>query len=115
MQHHYAALDGDSETPQIFFTLTIEGSSYADTHTRGCNQMKSFGADPEAHTAISGKTPDSVQEAGTYNCQYETSNEIWKLYLSLGLRCFSFLLNSYFTLECICMFRDLHFHMQYLQ
>lgn len=71
MQHHYAALDGDSETPQTIHTvstLTIERSSYTNTHTRGCNEMKSFGADPEPHTAISGKEPDSIQEAETHHC-----------------------------------------------
>lgn len=35
--------------------------------------------------------------------------------MSLGLRFFSLLLNSYFTLECICIFRGLRFYMQYLQ
>lgn len=35
--------------------------------------------------------------------------------MSLGLRFFSLLLNSYLTLECICIFRDLCSHMQYLQ
>lgn len=67
MQHHYTALDGDSETPQTVFRLTIKRSSYADTHTAGHNQMKLFGADPEPHTAISGKAPNSIQEAETHH------------------------------------------------
>lgn len=61
MQPHYAALGGDSETPQTVSTQTIKRNSYADSHTRGANQTKLFGADPEPHTAISGKAP--IQEA----------------------------------------------------
>lgn len=66
--HQYVVLDGDSETPQTVSTLTIKRSSYADMHTRGCNPMKSFGADPEPHTTISGKAPNSIQEAETHHC-----------------------------------------------
>lgn len=68
MQHHDAALGGDSETPHTVPALTIKRSSYADTHTRGSNQIKLIEADPEPHTAISGKAPNSIQEAETPRC-----------------------------------------------
>lgn len=68
MQHHYSVSDGDSESPQTVSTPTIKRSSYADTHTRGCNLTLLFGADPEPHTAISGKVPNSIQEAEIHHC-----------------------------------------------